>query len=69
MEQTMAEDVLITIKKKKWTWAGHIISRNDNRWTKRVTEWLQENLWEAKADRESDGEMELYYTPVHAEVL
>ncbi len=29
----------MTIKKKKWTWAGHFMRRRDNRWTTRVTEW------------------------------
>ncbi len=38
-EQTNVEDILMTIKKKKWSWAGHIMGRTDNRWTKRVMEW------------------------------
>ncbi len=37
-EQTKVEDILITIKNKKWTWAGHVMRRRDNRWTTRVTE-------------------------------
>ena len=39
-EQTKVEDFLTTIKKKKWTWAGHIMRRTDNRWTIRITEWV-----------------------------
>lgn len=31
------EDVMTT-RYKKWTWAGHIMFRTDNRWTTRVTE-------------------------------
>ncbi len=42
-EQTKIEDILMTIKKKKWSWAGYIIRRTDNRWTKRVTEWHTRN--------------------------
>ncbi len=38
-EQTKVEDILMTIKNKKWTWAGHVMHRCDNRWTTRVTEW------------------------------
>ena len=38
-EQTKVEDILTTIKRKKWTWARHIMRRTDNRWTIRVTEW------------------------------
>ncbi len=42
-EQTKVEDILKTIKNKKWTWAGHIMRRRDNRWTTRVTEWQPRN--------------------------
>lgn len=38
-DQTGVEDILKTIKKRKWTWAGHVIRRTDNRWTVRVTDW------------------------------
>ena len=26
---------------RKWKWVGHIARMNDNRWTKRLTEWTQ----------------------------
>ncbi len=42
-EQTKVEDILMTIKNKKWTRAGHIMRRLDNRWTTRVTEWQLRN--------------------------
>ena len=38
-QQTKVEDILCAIKKRKWTWAGHIYRRTDNRWTKLATEW------------------------------
>ena len=38
-EQTKVEDMLSTIKKKMWTWAGHVMRQTDNRWTVRVIEW------------------------------
>lgn len=38
-EQTSLEDILTTIKRRKWSWAGHIMRRTDNRWTTRITEW------------------------------
>ena len=38
-EQTKVEDILKCIKKKKWQWAGHVSRRQDNRWTKNVTDW------------------------------
>ncbi len=37
-ERTKDEDILVTIKKRKWTWAGHVMRRRGNRWTTRVTE-------------------------------
>ncbi len=42
-EQTKVEDIPMTIKNKKWTWAGHVMLRRDNRWTTRVTEWQPRN--------------------------
>ena len=34
------EDISTRIKKLKWTWAGHISRYSDDRWTKRLTEWI-----------------------------
>ncbi len=42
-EQTNVEEILRTIKNKKWTWAGHVMRRRDNRWTTRVTELQPRN--------------------------
>ena len=38
-KQTGVRDVLTTISKLKWEWAGHVARMNDNRWTARVTQW------------------------------
>ena len=38
-EKTRIEDILATIKKRKWAWAGHVMRRTDDRWTLRLTEW------------------------------
>ena len=37
--KTQVKDILTKINEMKWRWAGHIARINDNRWTKRVTEW------------------------------
>ena len=37
--QTKVNDISQTIMKRKWQWAGHIMRRTDDRWTKRITEW------------------------------
>ncbi|XP_072051533.1 uncharacterized protein [Amphiura filiformis] len=37
--KTKVKDILEKIKEAKWRWAGHLARSNDNRWTKRLTEW------------------------------
>ena len=38
-KQTQVKDIILKIKEAKWRWAGHLMRRDDNRWTKRMTEW------------------------------
>ena len=38
-KQTKLRDILETISKAKWTWAGHLTRRTDNRWTTKLTFW------------------------------
>ncbi len=57
-EQTKVEDILMTIKNKKWTWAVHIMHRCDDRWTIRVTEWQPRN-GRRKQGRQSGGGMKV----------
>ena len=33
------QDIISSIKSKKWRWAGHLARRCDNRWTVRLTNW------------------------------
>ena len=37
--ETKVADIMQSIRRKKWRWAGHLARTSDNRWTKRVTEW------------------------------
>ena len=37
--KTKVKDILEKIKEAKWRWAGHVARREDNRWTKRLTDW------------------------------
>ena len=39
-EQTKVRDIIEIIKEQKWRWAGHIARREDDRWTKRLVEWI-----------------------------
>ena len=38
-QQTKVRDITAEIKKKKWTWAGHVARMKDNRWTQRLSDW------------------------------
>ena len=39
-ERTKLVDIIYTVRKMKWSWAGHINRLNDDRWTSRVTTWI-----------------------------
>ena len=38
-ERTTLIDIIYTVRKMKWSWAGHINRLKDDRWTSRVTTW------------------------------
>ena len=38
-EKTKVKDIVQVVKQQKWRWAGHVARMNDNRWTKRLTDW------------------------------
>ena len=38
-DQTRVKDVIETVKRIKWRWAGHVARMQDNRWTIRITDW------------------------------
>ena len=38
-EKTKVIDIITTVRKMKWSWAGHINRLKDDRWTSRVTTW------------------------------
>ena len=37
--QAKVRDILQTISELKWSWAGHLARRADNRWTTKITNW------------------------------
>ena len=39
-EKTGVRDIIETIRKLKWQWAGHVARMTDNRWTSRLTTWI-----------------------------
>ena len=38
-ERTKVLDIINTVRKMKWSWAGHVNRLKDDRWTSRVTNW------------------------------
>lgn len=44
MGLTCVEDILVQIKRMKWSWIGHVMRIRDNRWTMRLTEWLPRDM-------------------------
>ena len=42
-ERTKLIDIIYTVRKMKWSWAGHINRLKDDRWTSRVTTWRQDD--------------------------
>jgi len=38
-EKTKVKDIVQVVKQQKWRFVGHVARMNDNRWTKRLTDW------------------------------
>ena len=49
-KQTKMKDVIFKFKEAKWS-AGYLIRREDNRWTKMLTEWQPRYGRRCGADR------------------
>ena len=43
-EMTKVIDIINTVRKMKWSWAGHSNRLKDDRWTSRVTTWSLETI-------------------------
>ena len=55
-ERTKVIDIINTVRKMKWFWAGHTNHLKDDRWTSRVTTWRP--LWQEKTTRETSQAVE-----------
>ena len=53
--KTEVKDIIEKIKAAKWRWAGHVVRRDDNRWTKRLTEWQPRTGKRRREDKNTDG--------------
>ena len=38
-EKRKVTDVIEQVRRRKWTWAGHVSRKRDNRWALRITTW------------------------------
>ena len=43
MKQTQVKHIMVKIKEAKWRWASYLMRRDDNRWTRRLTECQPRN--------------------------
>ena len=43
--------------RQKWKWAGHLMRVDDNRWTKKTTEWRPRITKRNPEDQKQDGKM------------
>ena len=49
---------MVQLKSKKWTWAGHLARRQDDRWTHKLTDWTpRAYIPEGEADKAEGGWM------------
>lgn len=48
-KETKVDDIL-TIKKKKQVFVGHIMHRTDNRWAKKVNSRRNNDIWQCKIE-------------------
>lgn len=39
-KMTQLKDAVSFAKQQKWTWAGHLQRRDDNRWAKKIENWI-----------------------------
>ena len=56
-ERTKLIDIIYTVGKMKWSWAGHINRLKDDRWTSRVTMHL-ETIWQENTTMETSQAVE-----------
>ena len=54
-EKTKFTDVIELVKRRKWTWAGHVSRIRDNRWTLRIITWKP---YERKRQRKAGEKLE-----------
>ena len=51
-KKSRVQDIIKTIKSKKWRWAGHLARRHDNRWACKTTNWTP-RIWTRKRGRQN----------------
>ena len=54
--QTKVRDIMQTISELKWSRAGHLARRNDNRWTTKITQWTPRGHMRSRGRQKTDSE-------------
>lgn len=57
--KTGVNDAVSFAKSLKWRWAGHVSRREDNRWSKLLTDWLPRDCKRARGRQRVRWEDEL----------
>ena len=55
-EKTQVTDVIEQVRRRKWTWAGHVRKIRDNRWTLDITSCKTMTRKDLEEDRRDVGE-------------
>ena len=56
-QKTKVKDILESVSKLKWNWAGHIARMTDNRWTSLTTSWKPRGYTRNRGRQKLAGEM------------
>ena len=63
-ERTKVIDIIHTVRKMKWSWAGHINRLKDDRWTSRVTNWrpYDKKRWQGRPAKRWRDDLDKYWS-------
>ena len=63
-ERTKVIDIINTVRKMKWSWAGHINRFKDDRWTSRVSTWrpYDKKRWHGRPAKRWRDDLDKYWT-------
>ena len=60
-EKTKVTDMIEQVRRRKWTWAGHVSRIRDNRWTSHMTTWRPYEGRLSRPSKRWSDELEEYW--------